>query len=551
MTASSPAEKPSRHPASPAECPKSDPSGEATLKICIASPELAGLTKRSDIGTAYAAMAQTLAAARHEVTCLFIGSRELSASAWQHCVEKYKSDGIALIALPSITASELVAPVNLIRSYETYQWLKRNDRFDIIHFPEQQGAGYHTLTAKHHGLAFVNTTICVGPHSMNAWLMTARKGNPDDLADVDTSFMERRVVAMADAVVNPSRHLASWISEHHREMPRQRSLQQPTPCNPLLAAVSPAAPSLLEIDELVYFGPLESPKGVTLFCDALDCIPSNIAAKIKKVAFLGRESIIDGIPSLNYLQKRAQNWPFALETITGSVQSGTMNYLRQVNRLTVIPSLFESSPYRILECLVAGVAFVASSVGGISDLIAPADVGRVCFEPTVGALCAALCTTLTEGYRPARALPDSATSAKAWVVLHENSCLTPLLRRAVLPPIFARDPSARNNPPNEATQAAIHALSMDPANTVALKALARIYLNARLPETAQEACQLILKRDADDAEALQMIDEAIGLEKGLSEKIFAPPQDDPAAREFPGMALFQSPDITVAQMACP
>jgi cytochrome c-type biogenesis protein CcmH/NrfG len=65
---------------------------------------------------------------------------------------------------------------------------------------------------------------------------------------------------------------------------------------------------------------------------------------------------------------------------------------------------------------------------------------------------------------------------------------------------------------NEAERAAIQALSIDPANAVALKVLARIHLKAGLHEAAEEACQWILKRDANDAEALEMIEEARLLE---------------------------------------
>jgi hypothetical protein len=61
---------------------------------------------------------------------------------------------------------------------------------------------------------------------------------------------------------------------------------------------------------------------------------------------------------------------------------------------------------------------------------------------------------------------------------------------------------------NETERTAIQALSIDPSNAVALKVLARIHLNAGLLEAAQEACQLILKDDATDAEALEMMEES-------------------------------------------
>jgi len=199
---------------------------EGPLQICIASPEFIGPAQHGATGMAFTAMAQTLAAAGHEVTCLFLGAKDPSAHVWQRWVEKYKQDGLTLVALPQVNASALVAPQNLIKSYETYQWLKRNDRFDVIHFPERHGSGYHTLTAKHHGLAFGRTTICVGLHGMTTWLQAADEKPVKDVAEVDTEFMERRAVALADAVVSPDHNLLDWLSGRRAEMPKPSCVPQ-------------------------------------------------------------------------------------------------------------------------------------------------------------------------------------------------------------------------------------------------------------------------------------------------------------------------------------
>jgi O-antigen biosynthesis protein len=514
--------------------PKAAALSKCPLNICIASPEFVGLTRHCSTGVAYTALAQALAAAGHQVTCLYLGAKDPSARTWEQWVEKYKRDGLTLIALPQIYASELVAPPHLIKSYETYHWLKRNDRFDIIHFPDRQGPGYHTLTAKHHGLAFARATICIDLHSMSGWLKAVDQEHANDMAEVDTDFMERRTVALADAVVSPSHYLLNWISGQKWEMPRHCHVQQNILPHSDRPAAPPAAPYLHEINELVYFGTLETRKGAALFCDALDAIPAAIAEKIRIVTFLGRESIVDGIPARTYVQKRAQRWPFPFQIITGHDANRTMDYLGQKNRLAVIPSLHENSPYKVLECLVAGIAFVASRVGGIPELIAPADVDKVCFEPNAGALCAVLCAALTEGLRPARAVIDARANEQAWIALHETSFAQPQ------PPAL------------EAERAAIQALSIDPNDAVALKVLARIHLQAGLHEAAEEACQLILKHDVNDAEALQMIEEARLQETKVAENLpeansIAPV---PLALHCPDAPETFAASLT-AQFACP
>lgn len=456
-------------------------SAAAPLNICIASSEFLGPSVQGATGMAYTAMAQALSGAGHHVTCLFLGTKTFSESEWQRWVDKYKEDGLSLIALPQINASELVAPRNLIKSYEAYQWLKRNDRFDIIHFPERQGPGYHSLTAKHHGLAFRRAMICVGLHSMTAWLQSPDKKPANALAEVDTDFMERRAVALADAVVTPTHSLVDWISEQHRDLPRQKSAAP---------ASQPVVADSDGINELVYFGTLEARQGLALFCDGLDALDPAIAKKIQVVTFLGHESIIAGIPARNYIKKRALGWRFPFQVIAAVQDLETMDYLRQRNRLTVIPSLPEGSPYRVLECLVARITFLATRVGGVTELIAAEDVDKVCFEPTAAALSKILGAALANGVCTARATIDCPTTAAASA------------------PALTEDAAQ-----------AIQALSIDPSDAVALKVLARIHLKAGLAEAAEEACHLVLKADADDAEALAIIGEARNQKEPAPENI--------------------------------
>jgi len=73
---------------------------------------------------------------------------------------------------------------------------------------------------------------------------------------------------------------------------------------------------------------------------------------------------------------------------------------------------------------------------------------------------------------------------------------------------------------NEAGHAALRAIVLEPGNATGLKVLARIHLDAGQHEAAQNACRLILRRDRHDAEARQMMGEAIAQEARLAENIF-------------------------------
>lgn len=56
-------------------------------------------------------------------------------------------------------------------------------------------------------------------------------------------------------------------------------------------------------------------------------------------------------------------------------------YIKDPTRLVVIPSLTENYPGTVFECIEVGVAFIASSVGGIPEMIHPDDRDETLFRP--------------------------------------------------------------------------------------------------------------------------------------------------------------------------
>ena len=87
----------------------------------------------------------------------------------------------------------------------------------------------------------------------------------------------------------------------------------------------------------------------------------------------------------------------------------------------------------------------------------------------------------------------------------------------------------------EASRDAIRAVALDPGDLVGLKVLARIHLDAEQPEAARQACQLVLRKNAGDADAIQMIEEAMVLEAKLAENLLErqPVSADPPSRIVP------------------
>jgi glycosyltransferase involved in cell wall biosynthesis len=397
------------------------PATGRRVRVCIASPEFVGPSQNGGIGTAYTALADALADAGHEVTCLYLLGTESASHDIQYWVRQFRQRRLKLVPLPRLP-TPIDAPWHQSKSYETYTWLKQHDEFDVIHFPEWRGPGFHTLNAKHQGLAFARSTICVGTHSMTAWLKTANRECLTELDELEQDFMERQSVALADVVVSPSSYLLNWIAQRGWLLPTNCHVQQ----NVLPKSARPPGPvpprALHEISELVFFGRLETRKGVLLFCDALDRIPAELAKKLRTVTFLGKEANVEGVPGCQFVQKRAERWPWKVQVLTDRNQPQAIAYLSQKGRLAAIPSLLENSPYTVLECLGAGIAFVANRIGGIPELIAPEDVDKVCFETKPEALAQLLCTALQDGFRAAQPALDALANERAWVAWHENQC---------------------------------------------------------------------------------------------------------------------------------
>jgi hypothetical protein len=96
----------------------------------------------------------------------------------------------------------------------------------------------------------------------------------------------------------------------------------------------------------------------------------------------------------------------------------------------VIASLTDNLPHTVLECLGAGIPFVASRVGGIPEMVADEDHDAVLFPLRAGALAERLRQALDDGVGTARPAIDFDANERAWVAWHVQ--LARRLRQATL-----------------------------------------------------------------------------------------------------------------------
>ena len=377
-------------------------------RVCLVTTEFVGPVTNGGIGTAFTTFALALANSGVDVTVLFTMGAVSQVGPFSDWAKHYKALGVELVGLyrPPIK----YIPRHMMESYEVMRFLReRQPPFDVVHTHDYQGAAYYSLLARQQGLWLTNTPFVIQLHGPNLW--AKRVGNEetiDRIGDLEMDYMEKRSVQWSDHVVSPSRYLLQWMGRegwpaNPSSYVQPNILPYADRSNRTDAPVG--RPAAVAIEELVFFGRLETRKGIVTFCDAVERLLPKVAdgtLQLKKITFLGRGAMVHGKFGVQYVQERARDWgvPWKIISRYGPVEA--KNYLREGGRLAVMPSRIENSPYTVYECCELGLPFVASDVGGVADLVHPSDHEGTLFHPDVDTLAGVLERALLEGVRPAR-----------------------------------------------------------------------------------------------------------------------------------------------------
>ena len=239
------------------------------LRVAIATVDIAGPYHCGGIGSAYQGLAVALASAGHDVTVIY--THDGVRGPLSHWVDWYGQRGICFAHHPQAATLGPWYAGRKEASASCYEALRAEGPFDVIHFHEWLGLPYYSLVAKRLGLAFAETTLCVGTHGPLRWSRDGDGRLTSNRADLVVDFLERRSVALADVLVSPSRYLIDWMYDRDWEFPERRYVIP----NVLLDVngeipVPPSSRERHDIRELVFFGRLDQRKGLPFFCDVMD-----------------------------------------------------------------------------------------------------------------------------------------------------------------------------------------------------------------------------------------------------------------------------------------
>jgi glycosyltransferase involved in cell wall biosynthesis len=362
-------------------------------KVLIVTPDIEGPIRNGGIGTAFTSLAVNMAKEGFDIDVLYTcgdysESGDKNIDYW---IDVYSEHNVNLRVLPSLSEVNIDAPYFRRKSYTVYDWLKNNDKYDVVISCEWQADLYYSLLSKEQGLFFEKTTFIVNTHSSTLWADEGNYQLPYDQNHMELYFMEQKVVEMADQVISPSQYLLDWMKDKKWVLP-ERS-QVIFNCEPF--SIQEEDDQLIRPRskknnasgvELVFFGRLETRKGLDIFLRALQSLKDNELEKVSAVTFLGKSVTSDNFNSIEHIREKTDKIKVKVNIITDYDRTQADAYIKKENVLVVIPSLVENSPYTVYESLIGGVNFIASSVGGIKELIPEENHPDIIFNPTPGEL---------------------------------------------------------------------------------------------------------------------------------------------------------------------
>ena len=403
--------------------------GDGSRKVTILTYELRGLAPVGGMGTATTHLALALARHGHNVEIL-LGWQSAAA------IEPYWRDVYARAGIEVRSAPEAGEQVDswhfgVMRNVERALLA---DPPDVVIAHDFYAPAYSALRLRQAGLAFESCLFVAFCHGTRRYVAdTSRQLYVKDLRTLlAVGMLERASVELADVVVSPSSYLVEWMRGEGWRLPEQ------THVIPYVTRSSATGESRQQasdaingrVERLAFFGRLDEKKGLEPFAAGLNALEPELLEDVE-LEFLGKATATWPVARVeSLLSDRTKQALRSVSFHTSLDQHEALARLKRPGTVAVMPSLLDNSPNTVYECLELGVPFIASNVGGVPELIAPADRSRVLFEPTSDGVETALRRALDATPRPAAPAFDAAMSVRGW---DEVLALRPRSQPAAIP----------------------------------------------------------------------------------------------------------------------
>lgn len=395
-------------------------------KICIVTPDIVGPMKNGGIGTACYWLALFLASRGYKVSVLYTGP--FTFTAVEESKALYLKHQVEFLAMQEVCGKAppyygIAGPG--VTSDQIYHYLKRQS-YNVVHFQDWQGDGFASIQAKRLGVAFANTKLVVAIHSPSRWSREAMQlWARDAVGDLKLDYMERYAIEHADAVWAPSEAMFNWIASKGYRTAEKKRLIRYLIRTDVTPEKAPASYAAKDPSHLVFFGRLETRKGLELFTEAITYIlKSGKDHGIKRITFLGKiGEAQSGVNSMYYLKPIIEDWQargLTIKVVDDFDAFQAIRFIKKVGAIAVMPSMLDNYPYTVLECLENEIPFLTSSMGGMPEMVSPEAI----FDTNRKSLVEAI-TTRVERTNAIRNLYSSNQTQKDWIDYTEELCAPP------------------------------------------------------------------------------------------------------------------------------
>jgi glycosyltransferase involved in cell wall biosynthesis len=342
-------------------------------KICIVTPDIIGPVTNGGVGTACFWQARTYCDAGHDVTVLFSGQTHIESGLfWEtNYRDQYGITYVDLGAyvekhLPGVLEKVFWPNLEALRSaYYVLEFLKRQKTYDFIFFQDYLGHGLRALQYKVCGLGLLDTTCVVTLHSSQRWIREGMECVPHTKEEAMLDFLEQESARLADYTIAPSGHMAEWAYENMKLPVKPEKIPYCFECSPTTGVCK----TFKSFRHLIFFGRLETRKGLHLFLEALPALLD--ANLVERVTFLGKAAQVNGESSRVLIANLFSRYSHVQSAILDIFSSDeAWRYIEsQDDVLVVAPSIFDNLPLAVIELYVRRVPFVTTAIGGIPEIV--------------------------------------------------------------------------------------------------------------------------------------------------------------------------------------
>lgn len=337
--------------------------------ICIVTPDIVGPVKNGGIGTACYHFARSIANSGELITVLFTGDlTDCQKAHWRNFYSKMK---ISFLSLSDTPIERDLIPYGstwcLETSWKVYRFLKESC-FKVVHFQDWQANGFWSINCKRLGMALSETLLTVTMHSSTKWITQGMQEiSPNSIDAAKLVWAETFCMENCDVLLSPSQHMFEWAQSQGIKTSERKLLTPYCYCENNSAELIPN--QMIDHDHIIFFGRLETRKGIVLFGDALRLIARKRLNLPGKISFLGKHALANGEPSSDYLAKLQQDLPnVEIATINHFNHLEAIDYIKSSKGLVVVPSLLDNYPLTVVEAIQNGIPFIAARTGGIPEM---------------------------------------------------------------------------------------------------------------------------------------------------------------------------------------